>query len=331
MIITTVKTGAYTVWPGEFVPVDATSGTVAITLPAMPADGTPIGVKKIDSSTNTVTITCLNGDVFNKAAGSTVATLYLQNQSLTLQYSATARIWYVTYDDLPLSQLDTRYLNQSTSGNAATATKLATPRNIDGVAFDGSANVATVKPATVGQNYLPPGNYKSANYYFCNSAGAASTLATLGNNTARATLWVVTAAITVVRLFAEHTVAQAGTRFRIVIWNDDGLNEPGTVLLDAGTIDTSVTPAVQEITVSQALAAGIYWVGGILENAATQPTMRTISSTAMPTLGTAGTVLPAAGALVAGYSQAGMSGTAAGAFTAPVTTGNAARIGFKVT
>lgn len=32
-------------------------------------------------------------------------------------------------------------LNQSTSGNAATATKLATPRNINGVAFDGSADI----------------------------------------------------------------------------------------------------------------------------------------------------------------------------------------------
>lgn len=32
-------------------------------------------------------------------------------------------------------------LNQSTSGNAATATKLATSRNINGVAFDGSANI----------------------------------------------------------------------------------------------------------------------------------------------------------------------------------------------
>lgn len=34
-------------------------------------------------------------------------------------------------------------LNQSTTGNAATATKLATPRTINGVAFDGSANIST--------------------------------------------------------------------------------------------------------------------------------------------------------------------------------------------
>lgn len=38
-------------------------------------------------------------------------------------------------------------LNQSTSGNAATATKLATARNINGVAFDGTANITITAAA----------------------------------------------------------------------------------------------------------------------------------------------------------------------------------------
>jgi hypothetical protein len=38
-------------------------------------------------------------------------------------------------------------LNQNTTGNAATATKLATARNINGVAFDGSANITIVADA----------------------------------------------------------------------------------------------------------------------------------------------------------------------------------------
>jgi len=36
---------------------------------------------------------------------------------------------------------DVPILNQNTSGNAATATKLSTPRNINGIAFDGSADI----------------------------------------------------------------------------------------------------------------------------------------------------------------------------------------------
>jgi hypothetical protein len=39
--------------------------------------------------------------------------------------------------------------NQSTTGNAATATKLATARSINGVAFDGTANVTIATAATV--------------------------------------------------------------------------------------------------------------------------------------------------------------------------------------
>lgn len=44
----------------------------------------------------------------------------------------------------PFVALDARYLNQNTTGNAATATKLATARNINGVAFDGTANITVV-------------------------------------------------------------------------------------------------------------------------------------------------------------------------------------------
>lgn len=38
-------------------------------------------------------------------------------------------------------------LNQNTTGNAATATKLATPRNINGVAFDGTSNITITAAA----------------------------------------------------------------------------------------------------------------------------------------------------------------------------------------
>lgn len=43
---------------------------------------------------------------------------------------------------------DVPTLNQNTTGNAATATKLATARNIDGQAFDGSANITVIAPGT---------------------------------------------------------------------------------------------------------------------------------------------------------------------------------------
>jgi hypothetical protein len=99
---TAVKTSAYTAAVGDFVPVDTTSGSVTITLPTAPADGSVIAIKHvIRASTNTVTIARGGADVFNKAAGSTSLTLFDANTSMLLQYKTTGAIWYVVADDLP--------------------------------------------------------------------------------------------------------------------------------------------------------------------------------------------------------------------------------------
>ena len=106
---TAVKTAAYTAAAGDLVPVDATTAPITITLPTTPADKTRAAVKKLDSSTNAVTISAVGGAVFNKTGGSTTLTLALTNQLLSLQYSSASNIWYVTGDDMPLSVLDARF------------------------------------------------------------------------------------------------------------------------------------------------------------------------------------------------------------------------------
>jgi hypothetical protein len=103
---TAVKTTAYTAAAADYVPVDATSASVTVTLPTAPADRTRVGVKKIDTSANAVTIARGGStDVFNKAAGSTSVSLSKTNQSVMLHYSSSAGIWYVVAGDLPLSTL----------------------------------------------------------------------------------------------------------------------------------------------------------------------------------------------------------------------------------
>lgn len=141
------KTANYTAAANQLVPVDASAGAVTVTFPTAPADGTRDVVKKVDSSANAVSLALGGSDVFNVAGGPTTVSLSLQNQAIQAQYDATHAIWYVISTDVPLSGLDARYLNQSTTGNAATATKLATARNINGVAFDGSAAI-TVADST---------------------------------------------------------------------------------------------------------------------------------------------------------------------------------------
>jgi hypothetical protein len=120
LIPTAVKTSAYSANPGDFIPVDASGGSVTITLPTAPADRSRIAVKMINTaSSNTTTIAAGGTDVFNKASGSTTETLTLLNQGVMLQYEASGDtgnstgLWYVQSDDLALSQLDGRYLPTS--------------------------------------------------------------------------------------------------------------------------------------------------------------------------------------------------------------------------
>lgn len=106
LTIASVKTAAYTAAANEIVPVDATTAGVTVTLPTAPADRTRVVVKKLDATTNTVTVSRGGAtDVFNKVGGSTTLTLSLQNQSTTVQYAASSGLWYVVAGDLPLSSL----------------------------------------------------------------------------------------------------------------------------------------------------------------------------------------------------------------------------------
>lgn len=97
---TAVKTGAYNAAANDFVPVDATSGSVAITLPTAPADKTLVGVKLIaTATTNVATVVTGGSDVFNKTSGSVSLTLNGNNQSLFVQYTSASGIWYVIAGD----------------------------------------------------------------------------------------------------------------------------------------------------------------------------------------------------------------------------------------
>jgi hypothetical protein len=111
----------YTAKPFDFVPCDTTAAPLVVALPAAPPDGTIVGVKVIVYGTgHNVTIAASGTDVFNKARGSATATLSLPGQTQLYQYNAALGVWYITTDDLPLAQLDTRYL--ATAGTAANAT-----------------------------------------------------------------------------------------------------------------------------------------------------------------------------------------------------------------
>jgi hypothetical protein len=314
---------------------DATSGNLTPTIPALSGVGNvgaSFSAQKTDSTANIVTLTCTGGDTF--VDGATTEVISAQGGERLVQEVTISgtKYWMVT-----------RRSNNGVAFDAHAATSKTTPVNADELPLVDSAasnalkkltwqnlKTAAVSAATVGPYWYPAG-YKSANYYYCNSSANSGTSATQANNNVRVSAWIVTASITITRLFAEYTVAgNAGAVFRIGIWNDDGTGQPGTLVLDAGTIAVDGTPAVSELTVSQALSPGLYWVGGAVQSAATTlPTMRTVNVLGIPGYPTQGTTLPAAGGAFVGWTQSSVSG-ALGAFT-PVLGTNAPRIGFKVT
>ena len=117
-----------------------------------------VGVKHvIQGGTNTVTVACSGSDMFNRAGGGTSMTLTLASQGLLLQYKAAGAIWYVIADDLPLSQLDTRYAAAAASlaGDVTGTLAAATVAKIQGVAVTAAQatlvsdlNNATARSAT---------------------------------------------------------------------------------------------------------------------------------------------------------------------------------------
>jgi hypothetical protein len=110
------------------VPVDATSAGVTVTLPTAPADRTRVGVKKIDTSANVVTVQRGGStDVFNKAAGSTSISLSKTNQSVMLHYASSTGVWYVVAGDLPLSTLTKTDVGLGSVDNTSDLTKFTSP------------------------------------------------------------------------------------------------------------------------------------------------------------------------------------------------------------
>jgi hypothetical protein len=59
---------------------------------------------------------------------------------------------------------------------------------------------------------------------------------------------------------------------RLGIYNNDSTTgKPSTVLLDAGTVATTAASTVYQITISQSLTAGTYWLAFNMQTAAATP------------------------------------------------------------
>jgi hypothetical protein len=101
----TAKTSAYTAVAGDYVIANATSAGFTVTLPASPSNGATVGVKKVDSTANIVTIAPQGGLTIDGDA----------NATITGQWASAT----ITYDGTRWSVIASGYGSQSPAITAA--------------------------------------------------------------------------------------------------------------------------------------------------------------------------------------------------------------------
>jgi len=143
----------------------------------------------------------------------------------------------------------------------------------------------------------------SANYYATASNNSSVSAAV---NQTYFTLLFVPASTTFDRIATRTGATHAGTSVaRLGIYNNDANGQPSTVVFDAGTVSCTAANSVYEITISQTLAAGSYWLATNVQTVGTTPNFRTSTTPYFQT--TQGTTA-GGGAQLIGWQQTGVTG-----------------------
>ena len=159
---------------------------------------------------------------------------------------------------------------QLTDSTSSTSTTTAATPNAVKTAYD-YADTKLLKYATPWQT-----KYRSTYWYDTNTTASINTTSFTKSRLYLHPLFI-SESITIDRLAVECTLLALSTTFRIGIYNSDSNGVPTTVVLDAGTVDTTST-GLKSITVNQSLSAGLYYVAGVLQGGSTSPEMRSYSN-----------------------------------------------------
>lgn len=158
--------------------------------------------------------------------------------------------------------------------------------------------------------YAPAASALATGFYYGAPAATLGTSTAMTQDLLTATPFWLPKATTFDRIAAEVTVAATGSTVRLGIYDTDADDaRPGSLVLDAGTIDGAST-GVMEVTISEALDAGLYWLAAVSQGGA--PTVRIVSTVASPWTPT----VLALGTLRSGFQQSGVTGALPASFTA---------------
>ncbi len=115
----------------------------------------------------------------------------------------------------------------------------------------------------------------TGNLYGIPAYGVTTRLLTQGEQQA-APIWVPNTVTATSLKIEVTTIGSTGSVIRLGIYNDN-LGQPGTLLVDAGTV-SGTTTGVKSATISQVLTPGLYWLSGCQQGApVTTTTTRSVN------------------------------------------------------
>lgn len=162
-------------------------------------------------------------------------------------------------------------LNQNTTGNAATATKLATARTINGVSFDGTANISVQVDWTGGISGKPAVIAAGADAAAARAAiGAGSGDVTLAGAQTLTNKTLTTPLITGTR---EVRVAMPANAIDLATGNLFTKTISGATTLTVSNVPTTGTAASFILELTNAGSAAITWFSGVKWAGGTAPTL----------------------------------------------------------
>jgi hypothetical protein len=183
----------------------------------------------------------------------------------------------IAIQDASTSQRGSVQLSDSTSTTSSILA--ATPTAVK------SAYDLAIRPAS-------PSPYVAGRYYTSPISPIKTLASTSAVNTTYYAPIYIRENVTADRILTVTGSTFSGTNsVRLGIYNNSNFT-PTTVLLDAGTVATSVSTTAYEITISQALTPGWYWLAANTVTAATTNTFQSWSSQTGTTIYDMGTTTP---------------------------------------
>lgn len=159
------------------------------------------------------------------------------------------------------TQSDVTNLVSDLAAKQATLVSGTNIKTVNGSTLLGSGDLTVSGGSSLAMN---PG-YRTNYYYSAFPCIAPSTLS-LANNRLHYIPFQVTESVTFTRIGINVSTAASGAGIRLGIYNSSS-GAPSSLLLDAGTVSAATT-GEKEITISQAMTPGWYWLAMVTDNTA---------------------------------------------------------------